>query len=122
MPRVVALIGASGSVDTTTALTGVFNMNNPRSAATVDGSSFYVSGQGVGRDCTGGVFYATARRHHRHPDQRQHPSQHRHRPPAVGTEARVVEIVNTGSGNQLYVSRDFNPLRHAEFHAPTSAR
>ena len=41
VPRVVALIGANGSIDTSTALTGVFNQNNPRSAATVDGSSFY---------------------------------------------------------------------------------
>ncbi len=58
VPRVVGLIGANGSVDTSTALTGVFNLNNPRSAATVDGSAFYVSGQGVTGDGTGGVFYA----------------------------------------------------------------
>jgi len=59
VPRVVALIGANGSVDTSTALYGVFNGNNPRSAYTVDGSSFYVSGQGNSPDATGGVFYAT---------------------------------------------------------------
>src|ERR1039458_4536014 len=60
VPRVVALIGADGSVDTSTALTGVFNTNNPRSAATVDGTSFYVSGQGASKtDPTQGVFYAT---------------------------------------------------------------
>ncbi len=58
VPRVVALVGADGSVDTTTALTNVFNGNNPRSAASMDGSSFYVSGQGTGTDQTGGVFYA----------------------------------------------------------------
>src|SRR5580692_7523347 len=57
VPRVVALIGANGSVDTSTALTGVFSANNPRSAYTVDGSSFYVSGQGTSGDSTGGVFY-----------------------------------------------------------------
>jgi hypothetical protein len=57
--RVVALIGANGSVDTSTALTGVFSGNNPRSVYTVDGSSFYVSGQGTSGDSTGGVFYAT---------------------------------------------------------------
>jgi MYXO-CTERM domain-containing protein len=58
VPRVVALIGANGSVDTSTALTGVFNENNPRSVATVNGSSFYISGQGQSGDSTSGVFYA----------------------------------------------------------------
>lgn len=61
VPRVVALIGANGSVDTSTALTGVFNENNPRSVATVDGSSFYISGQGASKvvnEPTQGVFYA----------------------------------------------------------------
>ena len=58
VPRVVAEIGADGSVDTSTALYGVFDGNNPRSAYTVDGSSFYVSGQGTSGDATGGVFYA----------------------------------------------------------------
>lgn len=57
--RVVAQIGANGGVDTSTALYGVFNGNNPRSVATVDGTSFYVSGQGRSGDATGGVFYAT---------------------------------------------------------------
>ena len=37
----------------------MFNTNNPRSVATVDGSSFYISGQGVNGDTTQGVFYAT---------------------------------------------------------------
>ena len=46
--RVVALIGTGGAVDTTTAVTGVYSGNNPRSAYTVDGSSFYISGQGSG--------------------------------------------------------------------------
>lgn len=57
--RVVALISANGSVDTSTQLTNVFSGNNPRSAYTYDGSSFYVSGQGTSGDTTGGVFYAT---------------------------------------------------------------
>ena len=46
VPRVVALIGQNGSVNSSTALYNVFNANNPRSAYTVDGTSFYVSGQG----------------------------------------------------------------------------
>jgi hypothetical protein len=56
--RVVARIGANGSVDTSTALYGIDSGNNPRSVATVNGTSFYVSGQG-NSDGTGGVFYAT---------------------------------------------------------------
>ena len=57
--RVVALIAGDGTVDTSTALFNVYNGNNPRSAYTKDGSSFYVSGQGISGDTTGGVFYAT---------------------------------------------------------------
>lgn len=56
--RVVAQIGADGSVDTSTGLFNVFNTNNPRSAWTDTGSSFYVSGQGVKGDATQGVFVA----------------------------------------------------------------
>lgn len=56
--RVVALVGADGSVDTSTGLFNVFNTNNPRSAYTDNGSSFYVSGQGVKGDTTQGVFLA----------------------------------------------------------------
>lgn len=58
VPRVIALISANGNVDTSTALLNVFNENNPRSVATVNGSSFYVSGEGVSGDTTNGVFYA----------------------------------------------------------------
>jgi hypothetical protein len=63
VPRVVALISANGTVNTTTALSNVFDQNNPRSAYTVDGSSFYVSGQGAKGDTTGGVWYATLGAH-----------------------------------------------------------
>lgn len=58
VPRVIALIGADGSVNSTTALTNVFNENNPRSVYTENGTSFYVSGQG-NHDDTGGVFYVS---------------------------------------------------------------
>jgi hypothetical protein len=54
--RVIALIGANGSIDSTTAITNVFNENNPRSVYTTNGTSFYISGQG-NDDSTGGVFY-----------------------------------------------------------------
>ena len=59
VPRVIADINVDGTIDTSTALYNVFNTNNPRSVATVNGSSFYVSGQGAKGDTTGGVFYAT---------------------------------------------------------------
>ena len=58
VPRVVALIGANGVVNTTTALSNIYNGNNPRSVYTVDGSSFYTSGQGTSPDHTSGVYYA----------------------------------------------------------------
>lgn len=58
VPRVIAVIGSNGSVDTTTALTNVFNQNNPRSVASQDGTTFYISGQGNSPDQTAGVFYA----------------------------------------------------------------
>lgn len=97
VPRTVALIGGNASVDTSTQLTGVFNTNNPRSVATVDGSSFYVSGQGASKaDPTQGVFYATLGATTATPIDNS-------------TDTRVVSIVNTGGGNTLYVSRDQNP-------------
>ncbi|WP_295990170.1 PEP-CTERM sorting domain-containing protein [Rugamonas sp.] len=57
------LINANGQVDASTALTGVYNGNNPRSVYSADRSSFYVSGQGTSGDTTGGVFYATRGSH-----------------------------------------------------------
>jgi autotransporter passenger strand-loop-strand repeat protein len=58
VPRVIADINADGVVDTSTALFNVFNENNPRSVATVNGSSFIISGQGLKGDTTQGVFVA----------------------------------------------------------------
>jgi len=63
VPRVVALIGADGSVDTTTTLYNVFNGNNPRSVYSATGGSFYLSGQGNSPDATGGVFFTTLGSH-----------------------------------------------------------
>jgi hypothetical protein len=63
VPRVVAVIGQNGSVNSTTALYNIFDQNNPRSVYSVDGKSFYVSGQGNYPDATGGVFYATLGSH-----------------------------------------------------------
>lgn len=58
VPRVIADISYTGTVDTSTALYDVYNTNNIRSVATEDGTSFYVGGQGVKGDDTQGVFYA----------------------------------------------------------------
>jgi hypothetical protein len=46
--RVVGRIGADASIDTTTALNNWVDANNPRSAATVDGSSFFLAGASGG--------------------------------------------------------------------------
>jgi hypothetical protein len=97
VPRVVGLIASDAAVNTSTALTGVFNTNNPRSAATVNGTSFYVSGQGASKtDTTQGVFYATL-------------GATTATPIDTSTDTRAVEIINNGNGNTLYVSRDYNP-------------
>jgi hypothetical protein len=87
--RVVAAVNAQGGVDTSTALYNFANTNNPRSVATVNGQSFYVSGQGVKGDGTQGVQYvvdgasaATVLYH--------------------GTDTRTAMIVD----GQLYVSTD----------------
>ncbi len=56
--RVAALIDWQGNVNSTTALYGVFDQNNPRSAYTMNGKQIYVSGQGNYPDATGGVFLA----------------------------------------------------------------
>jgi len=89
IPRVVALISANGTVNTSTAVTNVFNGNNPRSVVTTNGQSFYIAGQGISGDTTEGVFLV----------QKGASSA-----TAINTtyDARSVEIYN----NQLYVSAD----------------
>lgn len=89
VPRVVADIRFNGSVDTSTALYGVFNTNNPRSVATVNGTSFYMAGQGVKGDTTQGVFFT-------------HDGASSATAIDTSTDARIAEINN----GQLYVSRD----------------
>jgi hypothetical protein len=92
VPRVIALVGANGSVDTSTALTGVFNENNPRSVATIDGTSFYIAGQGMNKaknDPTQGLYYAKLGATTATTIDNSY-------------DARTVEIQN----NQLYLSAD----------------
>jgi hypothetical protein len=93
VPRVIGLINGSGYVDATTALTGVFNTNNPRSAYTADGKTFYVSGQGASKtDTTQGLFYTTL-------------GSHTATAVDTSTDTRFV----TEYSGSLYVSRDYNP-------------
>ncbi|MFZ6645929.1 PEP-CTERM sorting domain-containing protein [Undibacterium sp. TJN25] len=95
--RVVALIDAAGTVDSSTTLYNVFNGNNPRSAYTMDGSSFYVSGQGVSGDKTGGVFYATKGSSSATAITGLDTDSH-----ASAQDTRIVQVYN----GQLYVSAD----------------
>jgi hypothetical protein len=93
VPRVVATIGASGTVNTSTAVTNFANTNNPRSAYTVDGSSFYISGQGASKaDPTQGVYLVRD-------------GQSTGTPIDNSTDTRFVSAYN----GTLYVSRDYNP-------------
>ncbi len=94
VPRVVADIGDNGTVDTSTAIDTIFNTNNPRSVATVNGTTFYLSGQGVKGGTTQGVFLAV--------DGASSAT-------AIdtSTDTRTVELVPNGSGGDtLDVSRD----------------
>jgi hypothetical protein len=89
--RVVADINAYGTVDSSTAVYNFATGNNPRSVATVNGSTFYISGQGISGDTTQGVFEVQ--------DGTTTSS------PTIiddSTDTRTVEIYN----NELYVSRD----------------
>ena len=89
VPRVVADINASGVIDTSTALYNIYDSNNPRSVATVNGTAFYLSGQGVKGSTNQGVFYAA--------DGASSATAI-----STATDTRVAEIYN----GQLYVSAD----------------
>lgn len=55
--RVVALVNSEAGINTTTALTNVFNTKDIRSATSYDGTGVWVSGNNSNSD-DGGVFYA----------------------------------------------------------------
>jgi hypothetical protein len=101
VPRVIAVVGANGSVDTSTVLYNVFNENNPRSVYSANGTSFYISGQGTGNagDATGGVFYVPSVG----PNQTAVPITGQDASGnTVSQDTREVQIYN----NKLYVSAD----------------
>jgi hypothetical protein len=54
-PRVVARVDSAGHVDTSTTLDNAFDMNNVRTATTVDGTAFWVGGSG--NPTSGGTHY-----------------------------------------------------------------
>lgn len=56
--RVVGLVGADGSVNTTTSLGSAFSGSNVRSVASVDGTSFYVAGNAAAGS-PAGLHYIT---------------------------------------------------------------
>ena len=92
--RVVADVSDNGTIDTSTALYNIYDTNNPRSVATVNGTTFYLSGQGVKGGATQGVFLAT--------DGASTAT-------AIdtSTDTRTAELVPNGSGGtSLDVSRD----------------
>jgi hypothetical protein len=99
VPRVVALIDANGNVDSSSVLFNVFNLNNPRSIFTQDGTVAYVSGQGASGDATSGVFYTPLKTTNNAPtpitglDTTSN---------TVSQDTREVQIYN----NTLYVSTD----------------
>lgn len=59
-PRVVGEVDSSGDIDTTTTFgTTAFSGNNPRSAASVNGTALWMGGAGGTEATGGGVWYAT---------------------------------------------------------------
>ena len=103
--RVAGRIDVAGNVDTSTFFTMANSGNNVRSAATTNGTEFWIAGAGGGT--AGGVWYNTLG--------------------GAGTETRIVSTPNNVRwlaifGNQLYGSSNTDPfssrlldrLRHAD--------
>lgn len=59
VPRVIATVDANGNMSSNTSFNNLYSTNNPRSAWTQDGSSFYVSGQGSST-ADQGIYLASA--------------------------------------------------------------
>lgn len=62
VPRVAAFIGADGTVNSSTTFNNIYSTNNPRSiyAATgTPGTTFYISGQGQGKNQDSGIYRTT---------------------------------------------------------------
>jgi hypothetical protein len=59
VPRVAATIDANGNVNTSTVLNDIYNTNNARSVYSLNGTSFYISGQGAGASDEGGIYLSS---------------------------------------------------------------
>ena len=58
VPRLAVLIGANGSVNSSTSFNNLYNTNNPRSVYSATGASVYISGQGDKNASDQGIFSA----------------------------------------------------------------
>ena len=58
VPRVAVLVGADGSVNSSTVFNNLYNTNNPRAVYSATGASIYISGQGDKSASDQGLFYA----------------------------------------------------------------
>lgn len=58
VPRLAVLVGANGSVNSSTVFNNLYNTNNPRAVYSATGSSVYLSGQGDKNPSNQGVFLA----------------------------------------------------------------
>ena len=56
--RVAILVGANGSVNSSTVFNDLYSTNNPRSVYSPTGASIYISGQGDKLPADQGIFYA----------------------------------------------------------------
>ena len=56
--RVAVLVGANGSVNSSTVFNDLYNTNNPRAVYSPTGASIYISGQGDKMAADQGIFYA----------------------------------------------------------------
>ena len=97
----IADVDFNGTVDTSTALYDIYNTNNPRSVATVNGSSFYLGGQGVKGDTTQGVFTATDGASSRRRSTRATTSARSSSTTAVSTCLRTRKQPNTGGTSNI---------------------
>ncbi len=92
VPRVIARVDKNGTIDTTTGLTDTsFAGSNIRSVISTDGIDFWAAGT-ASAGANGGVRCATLG------------GSTSSQVSATVTNTRVVNIIDTGSGNQLYVS------------------
>ena len=95
VPRLAVLVGADGSVNSSTVFNDLYNTNNPRAVYSATGSSVYISGQGDKSTADQGIFYAPTGTNTTNSSNK----------PAGVYNAYDTRYV-TGSGGNLYYSLD----------------